>query len=100
MNGRQPHPPLVFLTVAAERNRHPPAAGIRAEHVLERIDRADVPPAELHQFIVVPQAAAVGVAVVQDVVDHDAAVGIGRHDGPERRMIDDPAALQAAPGTA
>ncbi len=70
--------------------------GIRAERVLERVGRADVAAAEAHELVAVAQAAAEGVAVVEDVVDDDAAVGIGRHGRAERGMVDDPAAFQQA----
>ena len=66
---------LELFAVAAIRERHAPAGGIRAERVLERVGRADLAAAEAHELVAVAQAAAEGVAVVQNVVDDDAAVG-------------------------
>ena len=51
---------------------------------------------EADDFIAVAQAAAVGVAVVEDVVDDDAAIGIGRNGCTERCMVHHAAALQEA----
>ena len=69
---------------------------IRAEHILERIGRRDVAAAESHDLVAIAEPAAIRVAVFEDVVDHDASVGVGRDHGPERRMIHEPAALEMA----
>ena len=54
------------------------------------------PSAEADDFVVVAQPAAVGVGGFEDVVDHDAAVGVAVHRGAERGVIDDPAAVERA----
>ena len=70
--------------------------GIRSQHVFEGVGGADIAAAEAEQLVAVAQAAAVGVAVFEDVVDDDAAIGVGRDGGAERGMIDESAALQQA----
>ena len=71
-------------------------AGIGAERVLERVGGADFAAGEAEELVAVAQTAAVGVAVVENVVDDDAAIGIGRDGCAERSVIDDSAALQEA----
>ena len=74
--------------------RHAPALGEDAQHVLERVDGADRPAAEADDLVAVAQAAAKGVGLFQNVVDDDAAAFVAADAGAQRGMVDDPAALQ------
>ena len=96
MHGGEPHRTSYSLPSRRYVSGTRQPLGIGAEHVLEGVGRADLAAAEAHDLVAVAQAAAVGVAVFEDVVDDDAAVGIGRHGCAERGVIDDPAALQLA----
>ena len=87
---------VVRFAVAAILKRDPPAFGENAEDVLESVRRGDRPSGERDDFIVDPQAAAIGVGVFEDLGDEHAAV-VGGGDGrTERGVIENAAAFEAA----
>ncbi len=96
MNAREPHQDVENLVVAAITERHSPTLGINAQDVLETVDRADRPAGKTEHLVAVAQAAAEGVGIGQDVVDHHVAGTIAGQSGAERGMVDHAAALQVA----
>ena len=92
----EPHENVVAFSVAAIAQRHAPALGKDAQHVLEAVGRGDGPAGEADDLVVVAQPAAIGVGGVENIGDDDAAVGVGTDAGAERGVIDDPAAVEHA----
>src|SRR5437868_3996923 len=87
----QPDTCIKFLAIAAVRDWHPPAARERSQDVLESVGRTNVATGEANDLIAVAQAATVGIAVVEDVVYDNAALGIGRNRGTQRSVVHDSA---------
>ena len=78
MQSFEPHGDVVGLALAAIGQRHAPILGEDAQHVLEGIHGADRPAAEADHLVPVAQAAAKGVAILENVGHGHAAVGPAR----------------------
>src|SRR5438105_3014702 len=96
MHACQSHESRVLFSLLMKYERHAPAFGKNAERILEAVGGVNLPAAKGNDFVVVPQAAAKGIGRFENVRDLHAAGVAHRHRRAERRMIDNPATLQAA----
>src|SRR5262245_44991657 len=94
MQSPQPHRDLVLLSLPAKGQRQFPPLRIDAEDVLELIDAADRAPAEAHDFVPLPEAAAIGLGAFENLIDNHGAVVVAFDGGPERGVVDNPSAAQ------
>src|SRR5262245_17819419 len=86
----------MLLAVTTILDGHSPALGENTEDVLEGIGRINRSAGEGDDLVVVAQAAAKCVGAIENIGDADVAA-LAHSDGrAECRVIDDPAALQAA----
>src|SRR4051812_12354004 len=92
MRSRKTNMDIVFLAITPIRYRYTPTDGVCSKSILEAIRRRDITSTKTDELVAITKPAAIGVGIVEDIVNDHSMFGIGGNGCAKRGVVDNAAA--------